>query len=45
MKKNEYKELVLRLLFLEEQDVITASSDDSADDMGSWNDDWFKKQG
>ncbi len=45
MKKNEYKELVLRLLFLEEQDVITASSDDAADDMGGWNDDWFKKQG
>lgn len=44
MKRNEYERLVLRILFWEEQDVITSSSED-ADDTGGWNEDWFKKNG
>jgi hypothetical protein len=45
MQRKEYEELVLLVLFLQEQDVITASSDEAADDTGSWNEDWFKKNG
>ena len=45
MKKYQYETLELRILLFECQDVITASEEDAADDIGGWNGDWFKKNG
>ena len=45
MKKHQYETLELRIRLLEDQDVITLSGEDAADDIGGWNDEWFKKNG
>ena len=39
MKK--YETLEISLLFFFEQDVLTFSTNESADDLGSWDNDWF----
>ena len=39
MKK--YETLEINLLFFFDQDVLTSSSDENADDLGSWDNDWF----
>ena len=41
MKK--YEILELEVIFLLEQDIITNSKTESADDLGGWNNDWFAK--
>ena len=30
-----------KVIFSENNDVITTSKDDAADDLGGWNSDWF----
>ena len=45
MKKHQYETLEVCILLSEEQDVITLSGEDAVDDMGDWNDEWFKKNG
>jgi hypothetical protein len=45
MKKHQYETLELWILLSEYQDVITSSGEDTVDDMGDWNDEWFKKNG
>ena len=40
MEKNQYDELILRIVFYENKDVI-ATSQDYYDDLGNWNDSWF----
>lgn len=45
MKKHQYETLELRIRLFEDQDVITLSGEDAADDIGGWNDEWFKKNG
>ena len=39
MKK--YKMLEMEIVFFFEQDIITNSISESADDLGSWDNDWF----
>ena len=39
MKK--YEMLEMKVLFFFEQDIITNSTSESADDLGGWNSDWF----
>ena len=39
MKK--YEMLEMKVVFFFEQDIITNSTSESADDLGSWNNDWF----
>ena len=39
--KEIYKDLKLRLVFYEDTDVIAASKEDAADDLGGWNNAWF----
>ena len=38
-----YKELEIGISFFLEQDIITSSNNESADDLGGWNSDWFAK--
>ena len=40
MKKNQYDELLLRIVFYVNEDVIAASAE-GEDDLGEWKDDWF----
>ena len=38
----KYEELFIKVIYLQEQDVITNStSGENADDLGGWNNDWF----
>lgn len=37
----EYEGLEVRLILLQTQDIVTSSSEESADDIGGWNSDWF----
>ena len=39
MKK--YEMLELKVVFFFEQDIITNSTSESADDLGCWDNDWF----
>ena len=39
MKK--YEMLEMKVIFFFEQDIITNSTSESADDLGGWNNDWF----
>ena len=39
MKK--YEMLEMKVVFFFEQDIITNSTSETADDFGSWNDEWF----
>ena len=41
MKK--YETLEIKVVFFFEQDIITNSSSENADDLGGWNNDWFAK--
>ena len=41
MKK--YEALAIKIVFFFDQDIITNSSNESADDLGGWNSDWFAK--
>ena len=41
MKKYVMLEMKVRFFF--EQDIITNSTSENVDDLGSWNDDWFAK--
>lgn len=42
----KYEGLFIKVIYLQEQDIITNStSGENADDMGGWNDEWFKKNG
>ena len=41
MKK--YELLDIEVVFFLEQDIITNSIGESADDLGGWNSDWFGK--
>ena len=37
----KYEELKIKITFFFGSDIITYSSDESADDLGEWNNDWF----
>ena len=39
MKK--YEMLELKVIFFYEEDIITNSTGESADDLGGWDNDWF----
>jgi len=39
MKK--YEMLEMKVVFFFEQDIITNSPSESADDLGGWDNDWF----
>ena len=39
MKK--YEMLEMKVIFFFEQDIITNSTSEAADDLGGWNNDWF----
>ena len=39
MKK--YEMLEMKVVFFFEQDIITNSTSESADDLGGWDKDWF----
>lgn len=39
----EYEKIDIKVIFFENNDVITNSKKDSADDLGGWNSDWFAK--
>ena len=41
MKK--YEMLAMKVIFFFEQDVITNSTSENADDLVGWNNDWFAK--
>ena len=41
MKK--YEMLEMKVIFFFEQDIITNSTSENADDLGGWNTDWFAK--
>ena len=36
-----YEELAIKVIFFFEQDVITNSKNENADDLGGWDNDWF----
>ena len=36
-----YEKIEIKIIFFENNDVITSSKKDSADDFGDWNDHWF----
>lgn len=44
MRENQYESPYLSIVFLQEQDVITLSVNEGADDMGEWNGDWFPQK-
>ena len=33
--------MIIKVIFFENNDVITNSKNDAADDLGGWNSDWF----
>ena len=37
----EYEKMVIKVIFFENNDVITNSKNDAADDLGCLNSDWF----
>ena len=37
----EYEKMTIKVIFFENNDVITNSKNDAADDLGGWNSDWF----
>ena len=37
----EYEKMIIKVIFFENNDVITNSMNDAADDLGGWNSDWF----
>ena len=37
----EYEKIDIKVIFFENNDVITNSRNDAADDLGGWNSDWF----
>jgi hypothetical protein len=38
----KYEELFIKVIYLQEQDIITNSTfGENADDLGGWNNDWF----
>lgn len=39
----EYEKMIIKVIFFENNDVITNSKNDAADDLGGWNGDWFTK--
>ena len=40
-KMQEYEKIDIKVIFFENNDVITNSMNDAADDLGGWNSDWF----
>ena len=40
-KMQEYDKIDIKVIFFENNDVITNSKNDAADDLGGWNSDWF----
>ena len=38
-----YEELVIKIIWFSQQDVVTLSNDEAADDLGGWNSGWFSK--
>lgn len=46
MKERQYESPFLDIVLLQTQDIITNSpsgSNESADDLGGWNNNWFPK--
>ena len=42
MKIGQYQEIEIKIVLFTEDDIIR-TSDESADDLGHWNGDWFPK--
>jgi hypothetical protein len=43
MKINDYESPYCKILFLQKQDIIAGSPNESADDLGGWNNAWFSQ--
>ena len=43
-EQSPYKELAIIVWFFHEADIVTASINESADDFGEWNDNWFTQE-
>ena len=37
----KYEKIDIKIMIFENNDVITNSKNDVADDLGGWNNDWF----
>jgi hypothetical protein len=40
-KMQGYEKIDIKIIVFENNDVITNSRNDAADDLGGWNSDWF----